>query len=355
MGLAIAAKLSPKHNVVVVEQEKHFGEHSSSRNSEVIHAGLYYPTDSLKAKLCVQGKQLLYEHCKTYNVPHKNIGKLLVAQDDDETQKLEDIYQQSHLNGVNDLQWLTQSGLSNKVPYLSIQAGLWSPSTGIIDSHQYLLSLLHVIEQNHGHYVPNTKFVNAKPVKDGLIVTLEMDESCYQIRCSHLINAGGLFASDNAKRIDDLDLFHIPETLYCRGQYFAYHGKHPFNTLIYPVPEKHGLGIHATLDMFGKLKFGPDTQFIDNLDYATDHNVKDKFVTAIRRYWPRLDDSKLHIDYSGIRPKLQIEGVQDFIVQDNFIHGLDGLINLFGIESPGLTASLALAEYVCDKIVRGDT
>ena len=350
IGLAIAARLSESQNIAVIEQENHFGEHSSSRNSEVIHAGLYYNTDSLKAKLCVRGKKLLYDHCEQYRVPFQRTGKLLVAQTEQEDQKLENIKQQAQTNGVRDLAFVTATQLSQKVPYLNAINGLWSPSTGIIDSHQYLLSLLHIIEQNRSHYVPKTKFTRATPNHQGFEVTLTIDGSPYQLTCSNLINAGGLFASTNAKLIEGMNKKFIPETLYCRGQYFRYHGKHPFKNLIYPVPEQHGLGIHATIDMAGQLKFGPDTQFIDQLDYATDESVKGKFVQAIKRYWPTLDEKRLHMDYTGIRPKLQKNGLQDFIVQGKETHGIAGLVNLFGIESPGLTASLALAEYIDEEL-----
>ena len=349
VGLALGAKLSKKQSVVVIEQESHFGEHTSSRNSEVIHAGIYYPTDSLKAKLCVRGKHLLYQHCQKYNVPHQRIGKVIVAQSALEAEKLDNIYQQAQLNGVNDLKYLTQVSLTEKAHGISAQHGLWSPSTGIIDSHQLMLSLLHIIEQNQSHYVPRTQFVTATKHNDSFIVTVKTDDDTYTLTCDQLINAGGLFASENAKRIDVMDTGLIPETHFCRGQYFSYHGSHTFNHLIYPIPEQHGLGIHATLDLSGRLKFGPDTEFIDSLDYATDETAKAKFIKAIKQYWPAFDQTKLTIDYAGIRPKLQTAGAQDFVIQTEKEHGIAGLINLFGIESPGLTASLALAEYIADS------
>ena len=350
IGLALGAKLSQKQNLAVIEQENHFGEHSSSRNSEVIHAGIYYATDSLKAKLCVRGKDLLYSHCEKFSVPHRRVGKLLISQSPEESQKLDAIYQQAQSNAVNDLEYVATSTIRKDFPFLNINRALWSPSTGIIDSHQFLLSLLHIIEQNHGHYVPNTKFIGAQPDKNGFIVELQTDEDLYQIHCARLINAGGLFATANAKRIEGLAPAQIPETHFCRGQYFAYHGKHPFETLVYPTPEHHGLGIHATLDLASRLRFGPDTKFINDLDYTTDETAKEKFVQAIKRYWPALDESKLQVDYCGIRPKLQLEGAQDFVVQNKNTHAIEGLINLFGIESPGLTASLSLAEYVADLV-----
>lgn len=346
VGLAVAAKLSEKQSVVVIEQERYFGEHSSSRNSEVIHAGLYYPTDSLKAQLCVRGKELLYQHCQQFNVPHHRIGKVLVARSEQEEQKLNDIYDQAQTNGVSDLEYLTRAQLMQKAQEIKTTQGLWSPSTGIIDSHQFMLSLLHVIEQNQSHYVARTKFISATKNNKGFVVNLNTDEQDYTLICNKLINAGGLFASENAKRVTDININLIPETLFCRGQYFSYQGSHPFKHLIYPIPEQHGLGIHATLDLSGRLKFGPDTEFIDSLDYATDETAKAKFVKAIKQYWPAFDQTKLTIDHAGIRPKLQTAGAQDFVIQGQKEHGIAGLINLFGIESPGLTASLALAEQV---------
>ena len=353
VGLAVGARLSETQQVVVIEQNGHFGEHSSSRNSEVIHAGLYYPTDSLKARLCVRGKHLLYEHCQEFNLPHQPIGKLLLAQSEAEHEKLEAIKLQANQNGVNELSFLSSSKLSERAPYLNANSALFSPTTGIIDSHQYMLSLLHILERNNGHYVPNTQFVGAEVSSHGFLVTLEVEGQAYQLTCTHLINSGGLFASANAERIEGLPSDFIPPIYYCRGQYFSYQGKHPFEHLIYPVPEQHGLGIHATLDLSGQLKFGPDTEFIDSLDYATDAGSKDKFVDAIKRYWPDIDAARLQIDYAGIRPKLQRTGVQDFVIQTQASHGIPGLVNLFGIESPGLTASLAIAEYVESQLPQG--
>ncbi|MCE9685019.1 NAD(P)/FAD-dependent oxidoreductase [Shewanella sp. AS16] len=351
VGLAIAARLSHSRSVLVIEKERHFGEHSSSRNSEVIHAGLYYPTDSLKARLCVRGQALFYEHCEQFKVPHRRIGKLLLAQNADEAQQLDAIARQARCNGVEDLSFLSRSQIALRAPSLTAGYGLWSPSTGIVDSQQFLLSLLYILELNGGNYVPNTEFIAARADARGFVVTLNCgglnsDGERLQLHCEQLINAGGLFAQKSAKGIEGLAEELIPELHFCRGQYFSYQGQHGFKHLIYPVPEQHGLGIHATLDLAGGLKFGPDIKFIPALDYATDASAKGEFVKAIRRYWPALDETRLQPDYAGIRPKLQRHGVQDFVIQDATRHGIEGLINLFGIESPGLTASLAIAEYV---------
>jgi len=346
VGLAIGAKLSGSHSVLVIEQNNHFGEHTSSRNSEVIHSGIYYPENSLKASLCLQGKALLYKHCQAFHVPVKPIGKVLIAQNDDEADKLEGIRQQAILNGVNNLAWLSKPAQQDYAPDLTLYEALYSPSTGIIDSHQLMYSFITQIEQNQSLYVANTRFVKAVPDENGFVVYLHCDGEEMQLHCKNLINSAGLFAQDVARHIEGVSHALIPELHYCRGQYFTYQGKHPFKHLIYPIPEQHGLGIHATLDMANQLKFGPDTEFIDSLNYQTDVTQKAKFVSAIKRYWPNLDETKLHCDYAGIRPKLTLSGQQDFVIQTELQHGITGLVNLFGIESPGLTASMAIAKHV---------
>ncbi|MBQ4851671.1 NAD(P)/FAD-dependent oxidoreductase [Pseudoalteromonas sp. MMG012] len=350
IGMAVAAKFSESTQTLLIEQGEQFGEHSSSRNSEVIHAGLYYATNSLKAQLCIQGKELLYRHCEKFHVPHKRIGKVLTAKTTSEVNTLHTIAAQAKINGVDDLQFLSKTHIGRYAPHINATHGLWSPSTGIIDSHQFMLSLLTKLTQNHGQYVPRTQFLAARKTCKGYIVDLDCDGDLFQIQCQYLINAGGLFAQKNASLIDGLEKKYIPELHYCRGQYFSYHGKHPFSHLVYPVPEKHGLGIHATLNLAGQLRFGPDTHFIHDLNYQVDANDKNKFVQAIKQYWPAIDDTKLFADYAGIRPKITQTGAQDFIIQSSNTHGYTGLINLFGIESPGLTASLAIAEQVLKDI-----
>jgi L-2-hydroxyglutarate oxidase LhgO len=346
IGMAIAAELSDKQDVLLIEQNSHFGEHSSSRNSEVIHAGLYYPTHTLKAQLCVRGKALLYQHCDKYHVPHMQIGKIITANTTSEAETLHNIAHQAQLNGVTDLKHVTHSHIQHYAPQIRATEALWSPSTGIIDSHQYMLSLLTKLEQNHGQYVANTQFVRAEKEQTGFIVELNCGGVPFQLRCQNLINAGGLFAQHNATLVEGFDAALVPELHYCRGQYFSYQGQHPFKHLVYPVPEKHGLGIHATLDLAGQLRFGPDTHFISSIDYQVDVKEKNKFVQAIKRYWPALDAAKLHIDYAGIRAKTTRSGMQDFTIQTSAVHNCQGLINLFGMESPGLTASLAIAEHI---------
>lgn len=346
VGMAIAAKYSENQDVLLIEQNAQFGEHSSSRNSEVIHAGLYYPTDTLKAQLCVRGKALLYQHCDKYHVPYLKIGKILTAKTAGEAETLYQIECQAQLNGVTDLKRVSHSHIQHYAPEIQATEALYSPSTGIIDSHQFMRSLLTKLEQNQGHYVANTQFLGAQRVQDGYIVELNCDGEPFQLQCRNLINAGGLFAHRNAALIEGIDASFIPELHYCRGQYFSYQGQHPFTHLVYPVPEQHGLGIHATLDLAGQLRFGPDTQFISSLNYHIDDREKNKFVHAIKQYWPALDEAKLQSAYAGIRAKTSLSGTQDFTIQTSDTHGCQGLINLFGIESPGLTASLAIAEYI---------
>ncbi len=353
VGLAIGAKLSNDvNNVLIIDKNPHFGEETSSRNSEVIHAGIYYPQHSLKAKLCVKGKEKLYQYCKDRNIPHQRLGKLLVAHGRAEEISLKNTLKQAALNGVNDLTWLTESELKVSNPELHATAALLSPSTGIIDVHCYMQALLADIEHNKGQFVGQTQFINAEKSRDGFIVTLNSQGEIMQLHCHYLINAGGLHSTKVAENIKALAKTHIPKLYYCRGHYFSYQGKSPFTQLIYPLPQAYGLGIHASLDIGGQLKFGPDTQYIDSIDYQVSAHLKAKFVSAIQRYYPTLDESRLQPAYSGIRPKLQgpSDGFKDFIIQGEKEHGLKGLVNLFGIDSPGLTSSLAIAEYVGEQL-----
>ena len=353
VGLAIAAKLSQKlKNVLIIDKNASFGEETSSRNSEVIHAGIYYPQHSLKAKLCVQGKNKLYQYCKERSIPHQRLGKLLVAHGEEEEECLRKTIKQAALNGVNDLTWLTEGELKESNPELHATAALVSPSTGIIDVHSYMQALLAEIEHNDGQFVGKTAFVRTEKNNQGFVVTLNSQDEIMQLHCNYLVNAGGLHSTKVAGNIAGLEKSHIPTLYYCRGHYFSYQGKSPFTQLIYPVPEAHGLGIHASLDIGGQLKFGPDTQCIDNIDYKISDELKAKFVMAIQRYYPSLDAERLQPAYSGIRPKLEgpNDSFKDFIIQSEKVHDLKGLVNLFGIDSPGLTSSLAIADYVSEKL-----
>lgn len=358
VGLAIAAKLSERFSqVLIIDQHPEIGQETSSRNSEVIHTGIYYPQGSLKALLCVRGKQLLYDFCQRYDVPHKAVGKLIVAQTDALSQ-LESIQQKAIGNGVDDLTLLGAKQLATLEPQLQLtasnkaQSALFSPSTGIIDSHVYMQALLHQAESNGAFFVGNSQFKCATKNNDGFVVEIVnvTDHSISELCSPILINSAGLHAHTVAHHIENLNPESIPKLHYCRGHYFSYSGKSPFNHLIYPVPEKNitGLGVHGTLDMAGQLRFGPDVQYIHDLDYRFSPNLKETFSAAIKRYWPSLDPDKLQPAYTGIRPKLHgpNDAPQDFMIHGQNEHNIEGLVNLYGIESPGLTASLAIAEHV---------
>ena len=358
IGLAIAAKLSQEfRDVLIIDKNTSFGEETSSRNSEVIHAGIYYPQNSLKATLCVQGKAMLYQYCQEHHIPVNKIGKLLVAYGDEEEAFLKQTLLRAKNNGGDDLTWLSKQALQKREPELLASAALLSPSTGIIDSHAYMQSLLAQAEQNNAMFVAQTKMLSASPKSNGFEVRLDSQGELLSIRCKYLINCAGLHSEALAQTIEGLDKSLIPTVHWCRGHYFSYQGKSPFKQLIYPIPRDNGLGIHASLDMGGQLKFGPDTQYIEQLDYALPNNIKDKFISQIGQYFPNIDADKLQPAYAGIRPKLQAEqdSFKDFVIQTSAVHNINGLINLFGIESPGLTASLAIAEHVANKLRLGSS
>lgn len=358
IGLAIASELS-RHasmrgrSIVVLERESSFGQHTSSRNSEVIHAGIYYPQNSLKARLCVRGKQLLYEHCERYDVPHKRTGKLIVAQETQLTD-LEQITIKAQANGVSDLTWLDRKELARLEPAVSASAALRSPSTGIIDSHRYMDSLLRLAEQSGVQFAPHTEVVGVEPVAAGFHIDCRIlqrtQKERYSFIATTLINCAGLEAQALAGRIAGLPPECIPPLYLCKGDYFAYSGKSPFKHLIYPVPEKNtaGLGIHGTLDLSGQLRFGPDAHYVETLDYTVDPGKASRFAESIARYFPAISAQQLTPAYSGMRPKLvpADSPAADFQIEECSAKGFPGLLQLFGIESPGLTASLAIGEYV---------
>ena len=360
IGLAIAYKLSQKNphaKILLVESHPQFGSETSSRNSEVIHAGIYYSENSLKATLCNQGNEQLYDFCQRFNVPHKKIGKLIVANSQADIPTLEKIKNNADKNSVA-LTLLDQADCQKLEPQVAAKAGLYSTTTGIIDSHSYMQTLLTLAQQQGVLFSPNTQFLQAEKKSNGFEITLNTQDGQYQLQCRSLINSAGLQAPYIANNIDALDKKHIAKHHYCRGHYFSYQSRAPFSHLIYPVPSKNtvGLGIHATLDMSGQVRFGPDAQYIDSIDYDfNDHNQtarKEQFIAAIKQYYPDLESHKLQPSYSGIRPKLSAAGeaAKDFMIQTDNDHNIAGLINLFGIESPGLTASLAIADYVTNKV-----
>ena len=364
VGLAIAARLSERMtNVLIIDQHGQVGEETSSRNSEVIHAGIYYPQHSLKAKLCVQGKHKLYEYCAQRNIPYRKLGKIIVATQADEDQALDDTQAKALANGVDDLQRLSKDQLKKLAPALTGSGGLFSPSTGIIDSHSYMQSLLADIERNQGMFVGHTRCEGLAYTGSHYQLTLNCQGERYDLASQLVINSAGLGAQALAHQATPTGQ-DIPTLFPCKGHYFAYAGRNPFNHLIYPLPEKNhaGLGIHATLDLAGQLKFGPDTLYQnDPSDYsltADAHTqLKQKFVDAIQRYWPSIDPNKLHPSYTGIRPKLSgpDQTAQDFVIRHEDANGQPGLVQLFGIESPGLTSSLAIADHVVSLLASAFT
>jgi L-2-hydroxyglutarate oxidase LhgO len=348
IGIAIARRLAMAGlEVLVLEAEAALATHTSSRNSEVIHAGIYYPTNSLKARLCVEGRKLLYEYCERKNVPHKRTGKIIVATDSAQVQNLSDYERQANANGVSDLETLSADDVAKLEPEVECVAGLFSPSTGIIDTHSFILAMQGDLEEAKGTVVFRSKVENVS-LSQGRIIVEVAEAGSYKVDCKYLINAAGLWAPEVAKSMTGLPAKCIPTQHLAKAHYFAYQGKSPFERLVYPVAGGGGLGIHATVDLAGQTRFGPDVSWVSDINYDFDDSRKADFADAIRRYYPGLETNRLVPAYTGIRPKLcgPGEAAADFEIQAANKHGIDGLINLFGIESPGLTASLAIGEYV---------
>lgn len=351
VGLAIARQLSAKgRDVLVLEAGPRFGGGISSRSSEVVHAGLYYPPNSLKAKLCVRGKALLYDYCKSHQVSYHRIGKLVIACNPAEISTLESLAERANANGVSDLELVSKSRVAELEPSVRAEAALLSPSTGIVSAHELMLALLADIESAGGSLALQSQVESVAVSSEGFSVTCEVEGQSYHFSCRRLVNAAGLGAQQLARSIDSLDPSFVPPLYYCRGSYFVYQASSPFKRLIYPLPDASGagLGVHATIDMGGQLKFGPDVEYIEAEDYQVSALSLTSSIEAIRRYFPSLDPKRLTPGYAGIRPKLQGPGdaPQDFVIQGPEAHGLQGLVNLFGIESPGLTSSMAIAETV---------
>ncbi len=348
IGLAVARRLAQAgREVIILEAAEGIGTVTSSRNSEVIHAGIYYAAGSLMARMCVSGKRALYEYCRDHGIPHRNCGKLIVATTREETSRLQSIRARAEANGVHDLQALSGAAARALEPALNCDAALLSPSTGILDSHAFMLSLRGDAEDAGTACAFHTPLLRAK----ALATRIKIDvggSAPMSLECRLLINAAGLNASAIARSIDGMPVELIPPAFLAKGNYFSCTAQAPFSHLIYPVPEPGGLGVHLTLDMAGQARFGPDVEWIEAIDYAVDPARAEGFYPAIRRYWPALPDGALMPSYSGIRPKIvpPAIAVQDFLIQGPRDHGVEGLINLFGIESPGLTSSLAIADYV---------
>ncbi len=348
VGLAVARQLARDgRSVLIVEAEDAIGTITSARNSEVIHAGIYYPQGSLKAALCVRGRDLLYEYCRSRGVPHRQTGKWIVATQESQLPQLEDIARKAALNGVGDLRPLSREEAVNDEPELHCVAGLVSPSTGIIDSHAYMLALLGEAEDAGAILALRARLEAARGGAGGIELTFQGDQSAtIAARC--LINSAGLDAPAVAGRIEGFPQSYCRHAYYAKGNYFSLSGRTPFRRLIYPVPEPGGLGVHLTLDMAGRARFGPDVEWISEPDYVVDPRRSEKFYPVIRRYWPGLADGALVPAYAGVRPKIAgpAEAAADFAVEGPQVHGFAGVVNLLGIESPGLTASLAIAEHV---------
>jgi len=350
IGLAVARALAMAgREVVILEAAEGIGTETSSRNSEVIHAGIYYAANSLMARFCVAGRRMLYTYCAEKFVPHINCGKLIVATDTREDGMLAGIKQRAETNRVEGMRVLTAAEAVALEPNLVCTSALLSPATGIIDSHSFMVAL-HGDAENAG-----AVSVFFSPVLGGRVAGrgLEVDvggSDPMTLRCRLLINSTGLHAPALAGRIRGMPRDRVPTAYYAKGNYFTLSGRSPFSRLIYPVPVPGGLGVHLTVDLGGQARFGPDVEWIDTIDYKVDPSRSDSFYAAVRKYWPELKDGALQPGYAGIRPKIVSKGEtgQDFVVQGPQTHGVAGLINLFGIESPGLTASLAIADHVLE-------
>jgi L-2-hydroxyglutarate oxidase LhgO len=349
IGLAIARALVLRgREVLVIERNGDFGLETSGRNSEVIHAGIYYPPGSLKARLCRQGREMLVGYLAQNALPHRICGKLIVATSTEQERKLAAIEANALANGVTSLQRLDRGRVRELEPELASEGGLFSPATGIFDSRAYLRALLADIEAGGGSIAFRTIVLSVQARQEGYVVeTLDAGGERYALRCIAFINAAGLWASELGNRIEATSSWKVPKTRYARGTYYGVEGKSIFRHLIYPLPEPGGLGVHLTLDLEGTMRFGPDVEWIDSVDYSLVEHRREQFRKAISRYWPAVAERELHPLYCGVRPKLARQGDPDadFLIAGPETHGMKGLVQLFGIESPGLTSSLAIAEH----------
>jgi L-2-hydroxyglutarate oxidase LhgO len=355
VGLACARALAQAgREVIILEAENAFGTATSARNSEVIHAGIYYPTGSLRASLCVRGKAMLYDYCASHQVNHRRCGKLIVAQDDAQAAQLEVIERRAAANGVHDLQRLTRDEALALEPQLRCTRALLSPSTGIVDSHGLMLALLGDAQAAGAMLALQSPVLGAAATARG--ITLEVGgDSATLLLAEAVVNSAGHGAPVLAAATLGLGAEHVPSRYFAKGSYFTLSGRSPFARLVYPAPgESSHLGVHLTLDLGGQAKFGPSFRWVDGLDYAVDEDEAEHFYEEVRRYWPGLKDGALQPGYVGVRPKIRGPGepAQDFRIDGPADHGVAGLVNLFGIESPGLTSSLAIAERVAAMLAR---
>jgi L-2-hydroxyglutarate oxidase LhgO len=354
VGLAIARELAlAGREVLILERHAAIGTETSSRNSEVVHAGIHYPAGSLKAITCVRGREMLYDYCMRQGVPHRRCGKLIVATNEKQVADLERIAAGAAQNEVSDLAWLDRTAAQALEPELECVAALLSPSTGIVDSHALMLALLGEAEGQGAALALQSPVQRIRVVPDGLLLSCG-EEGETQLRARWLINAAGLGAVALASRTEGLPPGQVPRAYLAKGSYFSLVGRAPFSRLVYPVPEPGGLGVHLTLDLAGQARFGPDVEWIDAIDYDVDPARSERFRTAIARYWPGIADRSLQPAYAGVRPKISGPGepAADFRIDGPSVHGVPGLVNLLGIESPGLTAALAIAEHVADIVRR---
>lgn len=356
VGLAVARALARSgRDVVVLEAAAAIGTGASSRNSEVVHAGLYYPEGSLKARFCVAGRRALYAYCAERGIPHARTGKLVVAAEPDEAPILHAIQARAGANGVDDLVLLSGDEARRLEPGLACAAALLSPSTGIVDSHALMLGYRGDLEAAGGVVALHAPVLSGAVRPGGFALAVGGAEPM-ELECEVLVNAAGLHAPGIARRIEGIPPAAIPASYLCKGSYYALPGRAPFSRLIYPVPEAAGLGVHLTLDLGGQARFGPDVEWVEREEYDVDPRRADGFYAAIRRYWPGLPDGALAPGYAGVRPKISGPGepAADFVVAGPAAHGIPGLVNLFGIESPGLTAALAIADHAATLLNAAD-
>lgn len=354
VGLATARALAlAGREVVIAEAADGIGTQTSARNSEVIHAGIYYPPGSLKARVCVEGRKLLYAYLRERGLPHKACGKLIVGTHAGQRPALETIATRAEASGVTSLRWLDGAEAKALEPEVTCEVALLSPETGVVDSHALMLSLLGDCEAAGGSLALNTPILAWRRETDGFSVDFGGDDpATYSVNT--VVNSAGHGAPRLLGKLDGFPVEHVPKQSFAKGNYFSLLGKQPFSHLVYPVPEAAGLGIHATIDMAGRVKFGPDVEWVeDDQDLVVDPARAEKFYAAIRTYWPALPDNALVADYAGIRPKLHGPGepMPDFRIDGPAVHGVPELVNLLGIESPGLTSSLAIAELVVERLV----
>ncbi len=373
VGLAVARALALSgREVMVIEKENAIGQGASSRNSEVVHGGLYYATGSLKVKLCVRGKEMMYAYCAERGLPIQQCGKLIVATDEQQLAKLAQIEAQAVANGVP-VQRLSRDEARTLEPELECIQALHSPTTGILSSHDFLTALQGDLENAGGIVALTTqvekieflapKSNDNRPTAGVLYAQSAIDSGAsaerVEIGFKQLVNAAGLYAPQLAQRMQGLYAAHVPQARFAKGNYYSLSGKSPFKRLIYPIPSEAGLGVHITLDLGGQAKFGPDVQWLDGIndpdeiDYSVDPKRADAFYAEVRKYWPGLRDGQLSPSYSGVRPKIvsKQDAAADFLIQGEAVHRIKGLVNLFGIESPGLTSSMAIGEYVVDTLL----